>query len=163
MNNCRDIGTPTQLAGALGEYAGKVQQTCNGRLVTVAYELHVIADVDGCLCCENPPFVYSAIEILAPEKLIVFQTYQMPLPNYGGDPNQQMGYDPNQQMGYNPNQQMGYDPNQQMQYAPQEQIQAPPPPDGQSPDYKAQNQGADGNKLDQKNVEDTPMEPSEDV
>lgn len=49
LSKCVDSGTPQNLAGAFGEYAGRVQQTCNGKLITVAYELHIIGDVDGCL------------------------------------------------------------------------------------------------------------------
>lgn len=73
LNQARDIGTPGNLGGALGEFAGKIQQTCNGKLINVAYELHIIAEVDGCLCCTPHPYVYTPIEILAPERVLVFQ------------------------------------------------------------------------------------------
>lgn len=48
LNEAIDHGTPMNLSGALGDYAGRIQQTCNGQLVNVQYELHLILDVDGC-------------------------------------------------------------------------------------------------------------------
>ena len=47
LNLARDIGTPAGLGGALGEFVGKIQQTCNGTLITVSYELYIIAQVNG--------------------------------------------------------------------------------------------------------------------
>ncbi|CAI2368107.1 unnamed protein product [Moneuplotes crassus] len=73
LNKARDIGTPAGLAGSLGEFAGKIQQTCNGSLINCSYELHVTAEVSGCVCCESHPSVYAPIEILAPERVLVFQ------------------------------------------------------------------------------------------
>lgn len=49
LGKAYDIGTPANLVGALGEFGGKIQQTCNGQLITVSYELHVIGNVDGCM------------------------------------------------------------------------------------------------------------------
>ena len=49
LNEVMDSGTPANLSGALGEFAGKVQQTCNGSLINVSYELHIIVDMDGCM------------------------------------------------------------------------------------------------------------------
>jgi hypothetical protein len=69
LNQCLDLGTPANLTGALGDFAGKIQQTCNGQLVQSTYELHVIADCDGCLCCDAPPFVFTPIEVLAPQRV----------------------------------------------------------------------------------------------
>jgi len=81
LNLAQDHGTPANLAGALGEFAGKIQGTCNGQLITVSYELHVIAKVDGCMCCSTHPFVYAPIEILAPERVLVFtQEIYAPVP-----------------------------------------------------------------------------------
>ena len=73
LNKAYDIGTPENLVGALGEFGGKIQQTCNGQLIIVSYELHVIGKVDGCVCCAPSPYVFAPIEILAPEKNIMFQ------------------------------------------------------------------------------------------
>lgn len=47
LNYALDLGTPANLTGALGDFAGKIQQTCNGQLVNCSYELHVTADIDG--------------------------------------------------------------------------------------------------------------------
>lgn len=50
LSKAVDHGTPMGLAGALGEFSGKIQQTCNGNLINSSYELHIIAEVDGCVC-----------------------------------------------------------------------------------------------------------------
>lgn len=47
LNYAVDLGTPSNLTGSLGEFAGKIQQTCNGQLVNCQYELHVTTDIDG--------------------------------------------------------------------------------------------------------------------
>lgn len=79
LNQAKDVGTPPNLGGALAEFAGKIQQTCNGRLIDVKYELHILVEIDGCVCCENQPFVYTPIEILAPERVLIFQQYVYPV------------------------------------------------------------------------------------
>lgn len=50
LNLALDVGTPNNLMGALGEYAGKIQQSCNGNLISCSYELHATADMDGTIC-----------------------------------------------------------------------------------------------------------------
>eukprot|EP00345_Euplotes_harpa_P007592 CAMPEP_0168321460 /NCGR_PEP_ID=MMETSP0213-20121227/2287_1 /TAXON_ID=151035 /ORGANISM="Euplotes harpa, Strain FSP1.4" /LENGTH=130 /DNA_ID=CAMNT_0008323121 /DNA_START=773 /DNA_END=1165 /DNA_ORIENTATION=- len=82
LSKAMDIGTPANLSGALGEFSGRIQQTCNGQLITVCYELHVVADIDGCLCCDPPPFVFAPIEILAPERVLMFQPVQHQMFDY---------------------------------------------------------------------------------
>ena len=47
LSKAVDIGTPSTLIGALGEFGGRIQQTCTGQLITVSYELHVVGIVDG--------------------------------------------------------------------------------------------------------------------
>ena len=47
MSTATDIGTPANLIGALGEFAGRIQQNCNGSLINCSYELHVSAEMDG--------------------------------------------------------------------------------------------------------------------
>lgn len=49
LNQAKDVGTPPNLGGALAEFAGKIQQTCNGRLIDVKYELHISVEIDGCV------------------------------------------------------------------------------------------------------------------
>lgn len=81
LNLAQDLGTPVNLSGAFGEFAGKIQGTCNGKLINVSYELHIVTKVDGCLCFTPHPFVYAPIEILAPERVLVFaQTIYAPIP-----------------------------------------------------------------------------------
>ena len=41
MSKATDLGTPGNLLGALGEFTGKIQQSCNGSLMNITYELHV--------------------------------------------------------------------------------------------------------------------------
>jgi hypothetical protein len=165
LSVARDIGTPANLGAALAEFAGKIQQTCNGSLITCQYELHIIAEVDGCVCCENQPFVYAPIEILAPERVLVFQqvVYQVPEgydPSQGPPPEGQPAYGapaygqpagpaPD---GQNPQLQYGAPPGgYQIQPAPQDNGEMPVKPSGTQ-------------KLAQKRVDDTPMEQnSEDV
>jgi len=72
LSKALDLGTPANLSGALGEFAGKIQQTCNGLLIQSTYELYVIAEIDGCICCDQPPSVFTPIEVLAPQKVIAF-------------------------------------------------------------------------------------------
>ena len=47
MSSAVDKGTPAKLIGALGEFAGRIQQNCNGSLINCSYELHVSAEMDG--------------------------------------------------------------------------------------------------------------------
>lgn len=72
MNQAMDLGTPTNLSGSLGEFAGRIQQSCNGQLITCYYELHVTAQVDGTVCCDTHPTASIPVEILAPEKVLAF-------------------------------------------------------------------------------------------
>lgn len=96
LSKAVDLGTPANLSGALGDFAGRIQQTCNGQLVNVSYELHITADVDGCTCCDAPPSAYAPIEILAPHRVIAFFMEMPGLPAEGsiaqGMP---IAYDPN--------------------------------------------------------------------
>ena len=41
MSKATDLGTPGNLLGPLGEFTGKIQQSCNGSLINITYELHV--------------------------------------------------------------------------------------------------------------------------
>lgn len=99
MNQAKDLGTPAHLQGNLGEFAGRIQQTCNGQLISCTYELNIVAEINGCLCCDAHPTAMIPIEILAPEQVIAFVQF---VPTYdvaegGVDPN--MGaypVDPNQ-------------------------------------------------------------------
>lgn len=155
LSQAHDIGTPANLSGALGEYAGKIQQTCNGQLITVSYELHVKAEVDGCLCYETHPFVYAPIEILAPERQLMFYQYQVALPEYHGDPSQQMQGD------FNPDKPM-YGMGQPLSTG---QTQPQPYP-AQSPAQYVKSEAkpepnTSSAKLQQKANDDTPMEDME--
>lgn len=71
LSQALDMGTPANLVGALGDFAGKIQQTCNGQLITSQYELYVTAMVDGCICCEQLPYVFTPIEVLAPQRVSI--------------------------------------------------------------------------------------------
>lgn len=73
LNMAKDDGTPKKLQGSLGEFAGKIQQTCSGQLIRVHYELEMEVDFVGCRCCDPDPEAILPIEIVAPEKVIVFQ------------------------------------------------------------------------------------------
>lgn len=72
LSKATDLGTPSYLTGSLGEFAGKIQQTCNGTLVSCTYELQVMAEIDGTICCDQNPTAALPVEILAPEKMIAF-------------------------------------------------------------------------------------------
>ncbi|CAI2368829.1 unnamed protein product [Moneuplotes crassus] len=73
ISTAKDIGTPASLIGSLGKFSGKIQPTCKGQLISCTYQLNVTGEVDGCACCDGHPFVYTNIEILAPERVLVFQ------------------------------------------------------------------------------------------
>ena len=75
MNTAMDTGTPDRLQGELGEYAGRIQQSCNGGLISNTYDLDVVAQIDGCIWCDVHPTAMIPIEILAPEKLIAFVNF----------------------------------------------------------------------------------------
>jgi hypothetical protein len=122
LRNARDSGTPSIIEGSLAEFAGKIQQTCNGRLIDVTYELHITAVMNGCVCCDSYPFVLLPIEILAPERVMVFEAYYPVQANQpvegkeyaGGVP--ATGYPQYQNAGY-PQAPSPYPQNPQLQYA----------------------------------------------
>ena len=148
LNEVMDTGTPANLSEALGEFAGKVQQTCNGSLINVSYELHIIVDMDGCMWYESNPFVYTPIEILAPERMIVFQAYSVPLPDYQGDPYQQQMPPPPYGAPQNSQMPIQGDPGQMSNPVPQKQ-------EYQSSPVKQQT------KVIQKQVDETPVDDQE--
>ena len=78
LSQAQDSGTPSQLASNLGPYAGKIQQTCNGKLINCSYRFALIANVSG--CCSTDPTVEQPIEILAPEQIIQFVPVEIPKP-----------------------------------------------------------------------------------
>ena len=41
MSTATDEGTPEDFIGDLGEFAGRIQQSCDGSLIDISYELHV--------------------------------------------------------------------------------------------------------------------------
>jgi len=73
LNQAKDIGAPGNLGGVLSEFVGKIQPSVNGNYMNVSYELWIIAEIDGCICWSSHPFVYTPIEILAPERVLAFQ------------------------------------------------------------------------------------------
>jgi hypothetical protein len=159
LNAAKDIGTPANLGGALAEFAGKIQQTCNGQLINVKYELHISAVIDGCLCCDNNPYVFTPIEILAPERLLIFMQYVYPdvayQPEYAeeyADGVPAPGYQQNQNAGYPQNQNGGY-PQAPSPYAQNPQSQYA----GAQPVGELQSKGTK-NHLHQKNMDDTPVD-----
>jgi hypothetical protein len=72
MNQAMDEGTPSNLTGELSEFAGRIQQNCNGKLITCSYFLSVTAEIGGCICCGDNPTAGIPVEILAPEKVYGF-------------------------------------------------------------------------------------------
>jgi hypothetical protein len=79
LKDAKDIEAPAYLRGALAEFAGKMQQTCNGKLINCKYELHISAVVDGCTCCEKHPHVFTPFEILVPERVLKFTQHPYPV------------------------------------------------------------------------------------
>ena len=67
MNIVMDLGTPSHLLEAPEEFAGKIQQNCNGELITCSYDLDITAEFSGCICCDVHPTAMIQIEILTPE------------------------------------------------------------------------------------------------
>jgi hypothetical protein len=154
LNSAKDIGTPANLGGALAEFAGKIQQTCNGQLIDVKYELHISAVIDGCLCYDNNPYVFTPIEILAPERLLIFTQYVYPdvpyQPAYAEEYAEGVpapGYPQDQNAVY-PQAPSPYGQNPQLQYAGAAAVQ----PGGELPTKDPKNH------LKQKRVDDTPMD-----
>ena len=72
LTKSMDPGFPMVLAGDLGQFAGKVQQNCNGTLINCSYDLQVTAQMDGSMLCAKNPTASIPIEIIAPDKNLAF-------------------------------------------------------------------------------------------
>lgn len=73
LNQAKDDGTPHSLQGSLGEFSGKLQQSCTGELIRCHYELQMKAEFSGMRCFEEDPKCDIPIEVIASEKVILFQ------------------------------------------------------------------------------------------
>ena len=72
LTKSKDLGFQVALAGDLGQFAGKVQQNCNGTLINCSYDLQVTAQMDGSMLCAENPTASIPIEIIAPDVNLAF-------------------------------------------------------------------------------------------
>ena len=66
-----DESAPKGFSGGMSEYAGRVQQSVSGKMVTVRYAIEIHPTYSGCECGKNVSMTFP-IEILAPEKVVAF-------------------------------------------------------------------------------------------